>query len=302
MSGASATARRPGARGRPHPLGELVVVLILVKVYDQVRALEQTRAGPALRHALDVLSVERRLHLDAELTATRWLAAHPTLSTAASWWYQLAHLTVTLGVLAWCWWSRPDAYRRLRTALVLTNVAGLLVFAAYPVMPPRLLPGGRYADAVAAGFGQAHGPVAADQYAAMPSLHLAWATWSAVVAMTLIPGRRRLLCLLYPAVTGSVVVLTGNHYVLDVVAGVAVAGLALVAARAQITWRRSSTASTQAPGSSGSQTVISRYASTVATAAAAGAPTADSAATSATSRAPKPPGEGSSADTDDATR
>ncbi len=289
---------------RPFLLGELIVVLILVKVYDQVRSLESTRAGPALRHARDVLDLERRLHLDFELGATHWLASHPALSTVAAWWYQLAHLTVTLAVLAWCWWSRPDAYRRLRTALVLINVAGLLVFVLCPVMPLRLLPGGSYADAVAsAGFDTAHGPVAADQYAAMPSLHLAWATWTAVVAFTVLAGRRgRWLCFLYPVVTAAVVVLTGNHYTLDVLAGVAVAALALLASRVQITrrWRR--TASTQAPGSSGTQTVSNRYASTVASAVAAGAPTATSAAASAMSRAPKPPGEGSSADTDEAMR
>jgi len=295
----------PASRGRrPFLLGELVVVLVLVKVYDQVRSLEGTRAGPALRHARDVLGLERRLHLDLELGGTHWLASHPALSTVAAWWYQLAHLTVTLGVLAWCWLRRPDAYRRLRNALVLTNVVGLLVFVLCPVMPPRLLPGGGYADAVAAaGFDTAHGPVAADQYAAMPSLHLAWATWAAVVAATVLAGRPgRWLCYLYPVITAVVVVLTGNHYTLDVLAGVAVAVLALLAARAQITLRWRRTARTQAPGSSGTQTVSNRYASTVASAVAAGAPTATSAATRAMSRAPNPPGEGSSADTDEAMR
>jgi membrane-associated phospholipid phosphatase len=219
---------------RSNLLGELAVVLVLVKVYDWVRSLEATRSGPALRHAEHLLDVERWLHIDVELAATHWLAAHQPLSLIAAWWYQFAHLSVTLTVLAWCWWRRPDLYRRARNALVLTNVAGLLVFLVLPMMPPRLLPGGGYVDAAAAaGFGPPHaGPVAADQYAAMPSLHLAWATWTAAVAITLLAGRRgRRLVLLYPAVTAVVVVVTGNHYVLDVVAGVAVAVLALLAAQ-----------------------------------------------------------------------
>jgi membrane-associated phospholipid phosphatase len=225
---------RPESRPRrSNLLGELAVVLVLVKVYDWVRGLEATRAGPALRHAHGLLDVERWLHLDVELAATHWLAAHPPVSLVAAWWYQVAHLSVTLTVLAWCWWRRPDVYRRFRNALVLTNVTGLLVFLVFPVMPPRLLPGGGYVDAAAAaGFGPPHaGPVAADQYAAMPSLHLAWATWTAAVALTLLAGRRwRGLVLLYPAATAVAVVVTGNHYVLDVVAGVAVAVLALLAA------------------------------------------------------------------------
>ena len=290
---------------RPALLGELIVVVVLVKVYDQVRRLEVARARPALHNAHDVLAIERWLHLDLELAGNRWLIGHHTLLLIASWWYQLAHLTVTLAVLGWCYLRRPDAYRGARNALVLTNVVGLVVFYLYPVMPPRLLPGAGYVDAVAAaGFGSSHaGPVPADQYAAMPSLHLAWAVWTASVGMLLLARYRvRVLWLLYPVVTATAVVVTANHYVLDVVAGVAVAVVALLASRVQITLRRSRTARTQAPGTSGSQTVSSRYASTVASAVADGVPTATSPATRATSSAPNPPGDGTRADTDEATR
>jgi membrane-associated phospholipid phosphatase len=300
-----APERRPVRVRRPALLGELIVVLVLVKVYDQVRALEAARAGTALHNAHGVLAVERWLHLDVELSANHWMAGHHTLSLVMSWWYQLAHLTVTLAVLGWCYLRRPDAYRSARNALVLTNVAGLAVFFVLPVMPPRLLPGGGYVDSVAAaGFGSSHtGPVPADQYAAMPSLHLAWAVWTASVAMLLLSRYRlRVLLVLYPAVTAVAVVVTGNHYVLDVLAGVLVAVLALLASRAQITLRRTRMARTQAPGSSGTQTVSSRYASTVARAVADGVPTATRPATRATSRAPKPPGDGTSAETDEATR
>ena len=290
---------------RPALLGELLVILVLVKVYDHVRRLETARARPALHNAQDVLAIERWLHLDLELSGNRWLYGHHTLLLIVSWWYQLAHLTVTLFVLGVCYLRRPDAYRGARNALVLTNVVGLTVFFVYPVMPPRLLPGGGYVDTVAAaGFGSSHaGPVPADQYAAMPSLHLAWAVWTASVGMLLLARHRaRVVWLLYPVLTAVVVVVTANHYVLDVIAGVAVAVLALLAARIQITLRRTRTARTQAPGTSGTQTVSSRYASTVASAVADGVPTATSPATSATSRAPNPPGDGTTADTDEATR
>jgi membrane-associated phospholipid phosphatase len=290
---------------RPALLGELIVIVVLVRVYDQIRRLEVAQSRPALHDAHDVLAIERWLHLDLELAGNRWLLGHHTLLLVASWWYQLAHLTVTLAVLGWCYLRRPDVYRGARNALVLTNVVGLVVFYVYPVMPPRLLPGGGYVDTVAlAGFGSSHtGPVPADQYAAMPSLHLAWAVWTASVGMLLLARHRvRVLWLVYPVITGTAVVVTANHYVLDVLAGVGVAVLALFASRAQITLRRSRTASTQAPGTSGSQTVSSRYARTVASAVADGVPTATSPAARATSSAPNPPGDGTRADTDEATR
>ena len=77
----------------------------------------------------------------------------------------------------------------------------------------------------AAGFGTSHGgPVEPAQFAAMPSLHLAWAMWVAIVAFAMLRGKaQRGWVFLYPVMTTVAVIATGNHYVLDVVAGVALA-------------------------------------------------------------------------------
>ena len=86
------------------------------------------------------------------------------------------------------------------------------------VAPPRLLPGAGFVDSVAAaGFGSSHGVSHADLYGALPSLHLAWATWVAVTGLTLTRRRLpRLLLAAYPILTAIVVIGTANHYVLDV--------------------------------------------------------------------------------------
>jgi hypothetical protein len=211
---------------RPALLGEVVVVILLVRVYDWIRRVAATRRAAAEQHALDVFGLERTLHLDVEHPANDWLAAHRHVELLAAGWYQFAHIPVTIGLLAWCWWRRPARYRPARNALILINLVGLAVFLAYPVMPPRLLPHGGFVDSMAVtGLGTAPaGPVSADEFAAMPSLHLAWATWVAVVLATLLTGRvRRLLAIGYPLTTAVVTVATANHFTLDVVAGVAVA-------------------------------------------------------------------------------
>lgn len=281
-------------------------MLVLIKVYDTIRSMAAARHGPALVHGRDVLRTERALRIDVEMVMNRWLTRHHVVSEIAVHWYQLAHITVTMGVLTWCYIAGPELYRTVRNALVITNVVGMTVFFFVPVMPPRLLPGEGYADSVAlAGYGTTHGgPVPADQYAAMPSLHLAWAMWTALVAAGLLRRyRARHLVHLYPVTTGVIVMATANHYLLDVVAGVAVALSAIfVAGRVQMILRRSSTANTQAPGTSGSQTVIIRYPRTAPSAAAEGTPAHASPATSTTSSPPMPPGEGSRAETDETTR
>lgn len=270
---AELTPARPApsarSRARPYFVGELLIVLCLVKVYDWIRSFESVRESAALRHGEELVRLERWLHLDWELAPNLWIAHHELLESAAIWWYQLTHIGGTLIVLVWCYLRAPKVYRQARNALVATNVVGLLVFLILPVMPPRLLPGAGFVDSVAdAGFGVTHaGPVPADQYAAMPSLHLAWATWVAVVAITLLRGRPwRWVFLAYPAMTATAVVVTANHYVVDIIAGVAVALAALVAAglmpdgstSSQMMRRRSSTANTSAEGTSGAQTVHSR--------------------------------------------
>lgn len=225
--------RSIATRRRPHLVGEVLIVFVLLRVYDMARARAEVRQGPALQHGQAILDVERWLHVAVEQSMNIWVTAHHAASLLASYFYQFAHVTVTLSVLGWCWVRRPEIYRVARNALVLTNVIGLTVFLVLPVAPPRLLPGEGFVDAVAlAGFGTTHGgPVPADQYGALPSLHLAWAVWATVIAMRMLgssPYRR--LCWIYPALVTIGVVVTGNHYLLDAVAGtlVAVSALALV--------------------------------------------------------------------------
>ncbi len=233
VDGKSAAGGSTAQVKRPWVIGEVVVILLLLRVYDIIRAHAEVRAKVALNNGWDLLNAERWLHIDLEHSVNRWTSMHHLVSLAASYWYQFFHITVTLVVLLWCYWRRPGSYRRARNALILTNVFGLAFFVLYPAAPPRFLPGAGFVDAVAkAGFGSDHGgPVTADQYGAFPSLHLAWAVWTAVVAHRLTKNKwLSRLWLGYPLITATVVVATGNHYVLDVLAGVAIALLCLAIA------------------------------------------------------------------------
>lgn len=231
--------RSIASRRRPHLLGELLIVFVLLRVYDMARARAEVRQGAALLHGREILDLERWLRIDLEHAANVWVTSQHALSLAASYFYQFAHVTVTLTVLGLCWLRRPEIYRAARNALVITNIVGLTVFLLLPVAPPRLLPGETFVDAVAlAGFGTTHGgPVAADQYGALPSLHLAWAVWATLTAMRLLgtsPWRR--LCWIYPALVTVGVVVTGNHYLLDAVAGTSVALLAVAVVQGSETY------------------------------------------------------------------
>jgi hypothetical protein len=222
------SARAPA---RTHWWIEALVIAWLCWVYDATTNLAPLRLHAALGNARAILNLERSLHIDPELTLNRWLAGHHTFGLILSDYYDNAHFVVTLGLLGWIWWQRSDLYRPLRNALVLVNVLAFVVFWRFPVAPPRMLAG--YTDVVSLthAFGSWHsGALAshANQLAAMPSLHMAWAAWCALALWRL--STRRLLrglALLYPCVTAVAVLATGNHFVLDLLGGLATMALAV---------------------------------------------------------------------------
>jgi hypothetical protein len=223
---------------------EALVVVWLCWVYDAIANFAPLRLHAALAHGYGVLHLERTLGLDPELALNRWLAAHRTLGLVLSDYYDNAHFIVTLGLLGWLWYRRADIYRPLRNTLVAINVLGFVVFLLYPTAPPRLLGGSGFSDVVAStgalgGWHTGALASAANQLAAMPSLHMAWAVWCALALWSLSTRPWvRVAAVLYPCMTCLAVLATGNHYLLDVLAGVATAALAVLLVRALEARRR----------------------------------------------------------------
>jgi hypothetical protein len=250
------------ARRRSRWWVEALALLWLLWVYEAITNFAPLRLHAALAHAEGLLHVEQALHVDPEQALDSWLAGQHTLGVILSNYYDNAHFVVTLGLLGWLWWRRSDIYRPLRNSLVLVNLLAFVVFLLYPVAPPRML--GGFIDVVdlSHAFGSFHsGALAshADELAAMPSLHIAWAVWCSV-ALWRMSRRRwvRALAIAYPCMTAFAVVATGNHFVADILGGLAAITLSVWivavverrrAARAGRATRLSRGAHTRAEGS-----------------------------------------------------
>jgi PAP2 superfamily len=224
------------ARAKRSPiLVELAGLVFLVWIYDWLQNLAPLRQRLAFDHARSLLSFERRIGLDPERALNQWLAHQHVLAFITSNFYANAIFAVTFGFASWTWWRRPEIYRPLRNELVLANLIGFAVFWAYPVAPPRMLPG--FTDVVqkAGGLGAWHATLMqhADQFAAMPSMHLGYAVWCSLVAWRLArSSRARVVAvafgICYPLLTALVVLSTANHYLLDVLAGTGTIVVAVV--------------------------------------------------------------------------
>jgi PAP2 superfamily protein len=216
--------KRPRLTWRRLPWwAEVVTIAAGYAGYEVLRALSPTRVDTAAAHAHSVLTVERWVHMDGELAADHWLNARHVLSLAGGYYYGTMHFLVTPIVLGLMWWRRPEQYPWLRSALVLTSLVCLVVFWAWPVAPPRFAQPGSIDTLVTRhlfGTANPHGVSGLiNEYAAMPSLHVGWALWCAAAVVVTARSRWRHLAWLYPLATTADVISTGNHFVLDCVAG-----------------------------------------------------------------------------------
>jgi hypothetical protein len=210
-------------------LWEAAVIGTLYVAYELVRSLAPGREAMAFRNAHAIYAVESALHLNVELPFNRALTPFPALADVVNVYYQLAHETVALAVLLALWRYRRRVYPVLRTTLVLITLGAVIMYWVLPVAPPRMALAGTV-DTVSTrpGVLAAQSPMAGlvNLYAAMPSLHVAWAVWCALAVVIGFGGRWRHLAWIYPAVTTVVVLITANHYVLDIIAGVVLAATA----------------------------------------------------------------------------
>jgi len=218
------TQRLSDRRERAWLLVDLLVVAWLIWLFDALNNLAPVRQRLAVADGQSVLNLERSLRLDPEHALNIWLARHHALGEIVVFWYENVHIVVTLLVFAWLWWRRSDALGALRTTLVAVNLIALAVFWSFPVAPPRMV-SSAYVDLVARTHELPVWQIGAtalhsNQLCSMPSLHIAWATWSALGVWALSERRwLRALACVYPFVTTYAVMATGNHYLLDAVAG-----------------------------------------------------------------------------------
>jgi PAP2 superfamily len=197
--------------------------------YLAVRHLTDRDPAKAVVNGLRVISLERHLsHHLFELTIERIADSSSTLLTAAAWTYWNSEFTVIGLTLLWVYLRRHDGFTRFRNTILLANLVGLLGFWLLPTAPPWMFPDKGFVDGVnhSSALLQTFG----NSYAAMPSLHAADAL---IVAWFMVSTSRTIwakaLWSLWPLWVWFCVIATANHYVLDVLAGIAVALAALLA-------------------------------------------------------------------------
>jgi membrane-associated phospholipid phosphatase len=229
---AAATAAR--ARVLPHGpldlLRQLAIWFGFLYAYRYTRGVADRNPYEAFQNGLLVADVEHRLTGLWELSLQSLVASSDLLRELTSWTYWHSQFTVLGLAMLWIYLRRNESFVKVRNTLLLANLIGLVGFVVTPTAPPRMFPELGFVDTLA-GFGINHesGIVRADAnpYAAMPSLHAADALIIGVALALIVRSPwLKTLWLAWPAWVWFSVIATGNHFWLDILAGILVAGVA----------------------------------------------------------------------------
>jgi hypothetical protein len=203
---------------------ELAYVAGGVLLYFGVRGLTHANTDTAVRHAHGIVSFEKGLGFYIEPSMQDLVDDAHWLTTLMNWVYIWGHWPVIALTLLWLVLDHPAGYRVTRNAMLASGAVGLVVFALFPVAPPRLADLG-LVDTVtsySSAYRYLQPQAFVNQYAAMPSLHVGW---DLLIGIALFTYSRhlalRLVGVALPLMMAVSVLATANHYLADVVAGIA---------------------------------------------------------------------------------
>ncbi len=228
---------------------EILIVIVVDVVYETVRNLSAGQPAKAYENALLIIDWQRNFGMWHEQAMQNFALNYTPLIVFANYFYGSVYIAATLFTLAFLYSKFPDDYSLFRNTLAIGTLCGLVGFALFPLMPPRLLDDTVLLQGANVGhwfgfvdtrvefptfwsFNDETMKAISNQFAAMPSLHCGWAFWGLIALLPRVKSRwAKTLVVLYPIMTVYVVVITGNHYVLDAVAGFLLFTVAYLIAR-----------------------------------------------------------------------
>jgi hypothetical protein len=254
---------------------EAAFVLVFYAIYSFVRNLFGSARidvangelpEQAFRNATRVIRVEKAVGLYHEAWVQQLFV--PISGLSELWirfwnvYYGTFHFVVTLVAFVWLFIRAPRRFTVWRNTLAFTTLLAIIGFSLFPLMPPRLLdkpavewggaelrdaqglPPFGFVDTLAEygglwSFDSGTMKEISNQYAAMPSLHIAWATWCALALWPLVRRRwARVLLVLYPVATLFCIVVTANHFWLDGIGGLMALGVGYLLGSSLDRWNR----------------------------------------------------------------
>ena len=190
--------------------------------YSTVRRITADSTKIAAENAVNLVKFQDWMGFPNEATLQGWFIDSEVLIKIANTFYFVMHFPSMIVFLVWVMVRKIEWMPQVRASLCLATFSGLIIHLLFPLMPPRLMASYGFIDTA-----KVFGPdpyslgiaKAANEFAAMPSLHVGWALLIALAAIRILKTPARWLMLLHPILTTIVVVVTANHFWLDIIVG-----------------------------------------------------------------------------------
>jgi membrane-associated phospholipid phosphatase len=213
---------------------EIAMVLVLYAAYSFTQGNLAKTQIIAFQNAFNLIDIEKRLHVFCELGIQQWFMQNSTLIHLANSVYSFLFYPAIIAFAIWAYNRHHPQYQIARNVFMVSAGIGLVCFALYPMAPPRMLSDLGFVDTLAqyevVHYSASIPSVLVNQYAAMPSFHFGWTFL--VGAGTFWIAKSfwlKLVGLLVPLLMFISIVATGNHFILDAVAGAAIIFLSYAA-------------------------------------------------------------------------
>jgi membrane-associated phospholipid phosphatase len=229
-------------RGWAHLALQFVIWMGFYVVYQVARGAADRSVYEAFQNGEWILRTQQHLGALFEPTVQRLVDGSTVMVMLTSYTYWLSQFAIVGITLLWVYFRHHERFAGFRNWLIAANLVGLVGYVLMPTAPPRMFPEWGFVDTLAQYSTVTHdsGLIAwgSNPYAAMPSLHAMDAFIVGVVMFGLVrSGLAKALWLAWPAWVAFAVISTGNHYWLDVVAGIVLAVATGYALRRVATWR-----------------------------------------------------------------
>jgi len=212
---------------------QMLLLFCANAIYEVTRAALEGPTDVALAHAHDIIRAEKAMRIFVERDLQQWALDAPSyVMDVAKWTYQNCQRLITWSFCIWLYLRRNPFFPRVRNTIITLDILGLLGYWLYPTAPPRLTPGFGFIDVLDPTQANLRSSLVGsltNLYAAVPSLHCAYALLLGITGYRACRHLvTRLIWALYPVLVVFSTVVTGNHWILDAVAGFAALGIAWV--------------------------------------------------------------------------
>jgi hypothetical protein len=224
------------AFSRRDGLKQIAIVLTAVWAYEIARRLIEPDWTVATENARRIAELERGLDFAWEQSVQRAFLGLPELVEAMNLFYFVGHFLLTGLFFIWLYHRSRDGFRSFRNGFLAATAIAVVIHWQFPTAPPRLITGLGITDTLRLFWNVDIGSPQVDAFsnpvAAVPSLHAGWALGVGVGLVRYATQRwLQVLGALYPLAVTLTIVVTGNHFIFDAIAGMAVLAVGFMIVR-----------------------------------------------------------------------